>query len=62
MAPKRADSSLALTPPPAQPPTGAGEAQGFMDKNHLAPLIIALNVVMPLFSILFLVMMLRSSG
>jgi hypothetical protein len=68
VAPELPGNSSALTRPPEQPPSiqqspsGAGEAQGFMDKNRLAPLIIAFNVALPLFSILFLVMMLRSSG
>jgi hypothetical protein len=56
-------NSVALTSPPKQPlsiqesKSGAGEAQGFMNKNHLAPLIIALNVALPLFSVFFLVIM-----
>jgi hypothetical protein len=68
VAPKLSGNTLAPTPPPAQPPSiqesksGAGETQGFMDKNRLAPLIIALNMALPLFSILFLVKVLRSSG
>jgi hypothetical protein len=36
----------------------AGEARGFL-KNVLAPLIMALNVALPLLSILFLVITLR---
>jgi hypothetical protein len=60
-APKAPGNSLALTPPPEQPPSiqgsksGAGEAQGSINKNRLAPVIIALNVALPLFSVLFLV-------
>ena len=68
VAPKSGANSLALKPPPAQPPSiqepksGAGEAKGAMDKNLLVPLISALNVALPLFSLLFLVKVLRSSG
>jgi hypothetical protein len=53
-------NSVILAPPPEQRPSiqvlksETGEARGFM-KNGLAPLIIALNVVLPLLSVLFLV-------
>jgi hypothetical protein len=64
VAPKAPGNSLALTPPPEQPPSiqesksAAGAAQNFM-KDSLAPLIITLNVALPLLSILFLVITLR---
>jgi hypothetical protein len=54
-------NSVVLAPKPAQPPSiqelksETGVARGFMNKNRLAPLIIALNVALPLFSVLFLV-------
>jgi hypothetical protein len=44
-------------------PTSAPRvAQSLMDKNSLAPLIVALNVVLPFLSILFLIWVLRSNG
>jgi len=67
VASKMPGNSAVPAPTPEQPPSieeprsEAGEAQGFMDKNRLATLIIALNVALPLFSILFLVKVLRSS-
>ena len=57
-------NSVAVTSPPKQPPSiqesksGAGDAQGFMNKKRLAPLIMALNVALPLFSVLFFVFIL----
>ena len=36
--------------------------QGFVDKNVLAPLIIAMNVALPLLTVLFLIRMLRSKA
>jgi hypothetical protein len=42
--------------------TSAPGAQGFMNKERLAPLIIGLNVALPLFSVVSLVMMLKSSA
>jgi len=44
------------------PATSAPVAQGFMNKDRLASLIIGLNVALPLFSIFSLVMMLKSSA
>lgn len=41
--------------------TSTPVAQGFMNKDRLAPLIIGLNVTLPLFSIFSLIMMLKSS-
>jgi hypothetical protein len=67
VASKMPGNSVVLALTPEQPPSiqesrsEAGEAQGFMNKNRLATLIIALNVALPLFSILFLVKVLRSS-
>ena len=43
------------------PTSGPTVAQSLMDKNILAPVIIALNVALPFLSILFLIRMLRSS-
>jgi hypothetical protein len=63
--PKRPADTKAAATPSAQPsllalaPTAP---QSFMDKNLLAPTIIALNAALPLLSILFLIMMLRSSA
>jgi hypothetical protein len=62
--PKVPGNSLAITPPTEQPPriqeskSETGETRGFM-KGGVAPLIIALNVVLPLLSVLFLVTALR---
>jgi hypothetical protein len=53
------------TTPSAQPSLttlAPASTQGFMDKSLLAPIIIALNVALPLFSLLFLVVMLKSSA
>jgi hypothetical protein len=63
--PKRPADTKTATTPSAQPSltTSAPTApQSFMDKNLLAPTIIALNAALPLLSILFLVIMLRSSA
>ncbi len=63
--PKRPADTKTATTPSAQPslPTLAPTApQSFIDRNLLAPIIIALNATLLLLSILFLIMMLRSSA
>jgi hypothetical protein len=56
-------NSMIVTSPPEQPPSiqesnsRANEARGFVNKSQLAPVIIALNIALPLFSVLFLVAM-----
>ena len=57
------EPNKAVTPSAqASLPTSAPRvAQSLMDKNSLAPLIIALNVVLPFLSILFLIWVLRSN-
>ena len=63
--PKRAADAKTATTPSAQPSltTSAPTApKSFIDKNLLAPIIIALNAALPFLSILFLIMMLRSSA
>jgi hypothetical protein len=63
--PNRAAETKTATTPSAHPSltTLAPTAPlSFMDKNLLAPIIIALNAALPLLSILFLIMMLRSSA
>jgi hypothetical protein len=63
--PKRAAETKTAATPSAQPslPTLAPTApQSFIDQNLLAPIIIALNAALPLLSILFLIMTLRSSA
>jgi hypothetical protein len=63
--PKRAADTKTATTPSAQPslPTlGPRAPQSFIDQNLLAPIIIALNVALPLLSIIFLIMTLRSSA
>jgi len=56
--PKRATTASAQ---PSLTPQVPIAAQSFVDKNLLAPLIIAMNVALPLLSILFLVVMLKSN-
>jgi hypothetical protein len=62
--PKRAaDAKMATTPAQPSLTTSAPTARkSFIDKNLLAPIIIALNAALPFLSILFLIMMLRSSA
>ena len=63
--PKRpADTKTATTPSaqPSLPALAPTAPQSFIDKNLLAPTIIALNPALLLLSILFLIMMLRSSA
>jgi hypothetical protein len=57
------EPNKAITPSaqPSLPTSDPIVAQSLMDKNILAPVIIALNVALPFLSILFLIWMLRSS-
>ena len=59
----QSEPNKAITPSaqPSLPTSDPIVAQSLMDKNILAPVIIALNVVLPFLSILFLIWMLRSN-
>jgi len=59
-----ADTETAATPSAqlSLPALAPAAPQSFMDKNLLAPTIIALNAALPLISILFLIVMLRLSA
>jgi len=63
--PKRPADTKTATAPSAQlsfPTLAPIASQSSIDQNLLAPIIIALNATLPLLSILFLIMMLRSSA
>jgi hypothetical protein len=55
------NKALAPSAQPSLTTSSPISAQGLVDKSLLAPLIIAMNVALPLLSILFLVVMLKSN-